>query len=47
MADSRVVGRGEQGCAMNAGKVLCAQSSLGKVYADCPTPKTARSRYNP
>ena len=30
---------------MYAGKVLCAQSSLVKVYADRPTPKTLRSCY--
>ena len=30
---------------MYDGKVLCAQRSLVKVYADCPTPKTPRSCY--
>ena len=33
----------EQGRAMHAGKILCLQSSLGKVNADRPTPKSPRS----
>ena len=30
--------RSERGRAMHAGQVLCAQSSLGNVYAGSPTP---------
>ena len=30
---------------LQAGKVLCLQSSLVKVHADRPTPKTLRSYY--
>ena len=37
------VERGEKGRAMHAGYVLCAQSSLVKVYADRPKPEAPRS----
>ena len=37
------VERGERGRAMHAGGVLCAQSSLVRVCADRPTPRTPRS----
>ena len=36
------VARGERGRAMHAGKVLCAQSSLVKVYGPAPDPLVKR-----